>query len=68
MSLRRFTRLTNGHSKRLKHHMAMQALFVEWYNFARKHETLKGQTSAMASGLTEHAWTIKELIERAADA
>ena len=64
MTLRRFTRLTNGHSKSLKHHTAMQALFVAWYNFARKHEALKGQTPAMASGLTDHVWTIKELIER----
>jgi hypothetical protein len=44
----------------------MQALFVAWYNFAQKHETLKGNTPAMASGRTDHAWTIKELIERAA--
>jgi len=42
----------------------MQALFVAWYNFARKHEALKGQTPAMASGLADHVWTIKELIER----
>jgi transposase InsO family protein len=65
MTLRRFTRLTNGHSKSLRHHTAMQALFVAWYNFARKHETLKGQTPAMASGLSDHVWTIKELIEKA---
>jgi IS1 family transposase len=68
MTLRRFTRLTNGHSKSLKHHTAMQALFVAWYNFARKHESLKGQTPAMASNLTDHVWTIKELIEKAAEA
>jgi transposase InsO family protein len=66
MSLRRFTRLTNGHSKSLRHHTAMQALFVAWYNFGRKHEALKGSTPAMASGLTDHVWTIKELIEKAA--
>jgi len=66
MSLRRFTRLTNAHSKSLKHHVAMQALFVAWYNFARKNEALKGQTPAMASKLTEHVWTIKQLIEKAA--
>ncbi len=66
MTLRRFTRLTNGHSKSLRHHTAMQALFVAWYNFGRKHEALKGQTPAMASGLRDHVWTIKELIERAA--
>ena len=66
MSLRRFTRLTNGHSKSLKHHKAMQALFIAWYNFGRKNEALKGQTPAMASGLSDHVWTIKELIEKAA--
>jgi hypothetical protein len=65
MTLRRFTRLTDGHSKSLRHHTAMQALFAAWYNFARKHETLKGATPAMARGLSDHVWTIKELIERA---
>jgi transposase-like protein/IS1 family transposase len=68
MTLRRFTRLTNAHSKSLKHHRAMQALFVAWYNLCRKNEALKGKTPAMASKLTDHVWTIKELIERAADA
>jgi hypothetical protein len=43
----------------------MKALFAVWYNFARKRETLKGNTPAMASNLTVHVWTIKELIERA---
>jgi transposase InsO family protein len=66
MTLRRFIRLTNGHSKSLRHHTAMLALFIAWYNFARKHEALKGKSPAMASNLTDHVWTIKELIERAA--
>jgi transposase-like protein/IS1 family transposase len=66
MSLRRFTRLTNGHSKSLKHHKAMQAIFVAWYNFARPHETLGGKTPAMVSGLAGRVWTVKELLERAA--
>jgi hypothetical protein len=57
---------TNGHSKSLRHHTAMQVLFIAWYNFGRKHEALKGNTPAMASNLTEHVWTIKELIEKAA--
>jgi IS1 family transposase len=65
MHCRRYTRLTNGHSKSLDHHAAMTALFVAFYNFCRKHETLKGQTPAMAAGLTDHAWTIRELLENA---
>jgi hypothetical protein len=68
MTLRRFTRLTNAQSKSLKHHTAMQALFVASYNFCRKNEALKNQTPAMASGLSDHVWTIKELIERASQA
>jgi hypothetical protein len=51
----------------LGHHTAMQALFIAWYNFGRKHEALKGTTPAMASKLTDHVWTIKELIESAAE-
>ena len=45
----------------------MQAWFVAWYNFARKHETLKGATPVMASQLTDHVWTIKSLIEKAGE-
>jgi transposase InsO family protein len=52
MTLRRFTRLTNGHRKTLKHHTALQALFVAWYNLCRKHEAIQGQTPAMAAGIT----------------
>jgi hypothetical protein len=44
----------------------MQALFIAWYNFGRKNEALKGATPAMAIGLSDHVWTIKELIENAA--
>src|SRR4051812_7214866 len=53
MSCRRHTRLTNAHSKSLKHHVAFQAIVMAHYNFCRKHETLKGQTPAMASGLAD---------------
>ena len=63
---RRFTRLTNAHSKSPKHHVAMQAIFFAWYNFCRKHETLGGKTPAMAAGLTDNVWVVRELLENAA--
>jgi hypothetical protein len=65
MNLRRFTRLTNGHRKSLKHHTAMQAILFAWYNFCRVHSTIK-MTPAMASGIETRAWTIREWLERAA--
>jgi hypothetical protein len=64
----RFIRLTNDQRKGLRRHTAMMALFVAWYDFARKHEALKGNTPAMAGGLGDHVWKIKEVIERAASA
>src|SRR3954469_6990484 len=66
MSCRRHTRLTNAHSKSLKHHVAFQAIVIAHYNFCRKHETLKGQTPAMASGLAASVWSVKDLLENAA--
>jgi IS1 family transposase/transposase-like protein len=65
MSCRRHTRLTNAHSKSLRHHRSMQAIFFCWYNFARRHETI-GKTPAMAAGLTDKAWTMREVIAIAA--
>jgi transposase-like protein/IS1 family transposase len=62
MHVRRFTRLTNAHSKSAAHHSAMVGLFTAWYNFCRKHETLKGKTPAMASKLTDRVWSVRELL------
>jgi len=67
MTLRRFTRLTNGYSKSLRHHKAMQALFMAFYNFCRKHETIK-KTPAMAAGVCDKQLTIGQLITLAAAA
>lgn len=67
MNLRRFTRLTNGHSKSLKHHVAMQAILFAWYNFWRKHATIK-TTPACKAGVVGKAWSLRELVERAAEA
>jgi IS1 family transposase len=61
MGMRRFTRLTNGFSKKLENHGHMVALYFMHYNFCRVHKTLR-VTPAMEAVLTEHAWEIEELI------
>jgi transposase-like protein/IS1 family transposase len=65
--VRRFTRLTNAHSKSLKHHSAMVALFVAFYNLVRRHESLQKTTPAMAAGLTDHVWSMQELLTAVAE-
>lgn len=60
MSMRRFTRLTNGFSKKLENHGYAVSLHFMHYNFCRIHKTLK-VTPAMEAGLTDHVWTIEEL-------
>ena len=67
MQSRRFTRLTNAHSKSLDHHKGMLAIFFAWYNFCRVHASLRGQTPAMASGLVGKPLTIVELLNAAAE-
>lgn len=62
MSMRRFTRLTNGFSKKLENLECAVALHFMHYNFARKHQTLKGRTPAMAAGVADHVWTIEEIV------
>ncbi len=64
MSMRRFTRLTNGFSKKLDNHMAAIALHLLRYNFARAHTTLANpypRTPAMAAGVADHIWTMTEI-------
>jgi hypothetical protein len=63
MGIRRFTRLTNGFSKNVENHAAAFALFLMHYNFCRVHQTLR-VTPAMEAGLTNHIWTVKEMLER----
>ena len=52
MSMRRFTRLTNGFSKKVQNHMYAISLHFMHYNFCRPHQTLKGKTPAMAAGIS----------------
>jgi hypothetical protein len=61
MHLRRFTRLTNGFSKKLDNLKAAVAIFMAWYQFCRVHQTLR-VTPATEAGLTNHVWTIRELL------
>jgi IS1 family transposase len=63
MSIRRYTRLTNAFSKKVENLAAAVSLHFMHYNFCRPHQTLGGATPAMAAGLTDHAWSIDELIE-----
>lgn len=64
MSQRRFTRLTNGFSKKLENHRAAVSLYVAHYNLCRVHEALR-ITPAMALNLTDHIWSIGELVDAA---
>jgi hypothetical protein len=61
ISLRRFTRLTNGFSKKVENHEAAVALHFMHYNFARVHQTLR-VTPAMEAGISDHVWTIEEMV------
>jgi IS1 family transposase len=60
MGMRRFTRLTNGFSKKLQNHENAVALHFMHYNFARIHQTLR-VTPAMAAGVADHVWSIDEI-------
>lgn len=60
MSMRRFTRLTNGFSKKLENHVHAISLHYMYYNFGRIHQTLK-VTPAMEAGITDHVWTLEEI-------
>jgi transposase-like protein/IS1 family transposase len=77
MQIRRLTRLTDAHSKKWENHEAALGLFFAYYNFCRVHITLneaardegspvRKVTPAMAAGLTDHVWSVKELVEKAA--
>ena len=64
MGMRRFTRLTNGFSKKVENHAASIALHFMYMNFARPHKSLANpypRTPAMAAGLADHIWTCEEI-------
>jgi transposase-like protein/IS1 family transposase len=61
MAMRRMTRLTNAFSKKWFNLRCAYALQFAYYNFCRVHQTLR-VTPAMEAGLTDHVWTIRELL------
>lgn len=67
MGMRRFTRKTNGFSKKLENHKAAIALHFGHYNFARVHQTIKTSPAAGA-GLISGTWSIPQLIDEAEQA
>jgi transposase-like protein/IS1 family transposase len=61
MGMRRMTRLTNAFSKKWENLEAAYSLWFAYYNFCRKHQTLR-ITPAMEQGLTDHQWTVGDLV------
>lgn len=64
MGMRRFTRLTNGFSKKIENHEHAVAIHYMHYNFGRIHKSLR-VTPAMEAGVSEHVWSIEEIAKLA---
>lgn len=64
MGVRRYTRLTNAHSKKLENHVAATALHFAHYNFVRRHMTIR-TSPAMAAGVTATLWSMDDLLDAA---
>jgi IS1 family transposase len=62
MSNRRFTRLTNAHSKKVENHIYSMAIYTMYYNFVRIHSTLR-VTPAMEAGISNHVWSLEEMLQ-----
>lgn len=67
MSMRRFTRLSNGFSKKWDNLNYMLAIYFAFYNFCRSHKSLNDATPAMAANLTKSIWSLKDLLVSAKD-
>jgi IS1 family transposase len=59
--MRRFTRLTAAHSKKLENHVHMVELYTVWYNFVRINSAVK-IAPAMVAGLSDHLWEMDDLV------
>lgn len=67
MHMRRFTRLTNAHSKKFENHCHMIALYTVWYNFARINSAVK-MAPAMAAGVSDRLWDMVDIVKLVDDA
>jgi hypothetical protein len=61
MSMRRFTRLTNAFSKKVENHCHALALYFVFYNFVRRHQTLRA-SPAMAVGVSDRLWSMDDIV------
>jgi len=62
MGMRRFTRLTNGFSKKVENLAFAVPLHFMYYNFGRVHKTLR-VTPAMEAAISDHVWTLEEIAQ-----
>jgi len=67
MHMRRFTRLTNAHSKKFANHCHMIALYTVWYNYARINSAVK-VAPAMAAGISDRLWDMADIVKLIDDA
>jgi IS1 family transposase len=68
MNMRRFTRLTNGFSKKVENHAAQVAVHFFHYNFCRPHMSLKNQTPVQAAGVDVRRWSVADMVRLLPDA
>ncbi len=62
MHMRRYTRLTNAHSKKFENHCHMVALYTVWYNFVRTHSSVR-MPPAMAAGVAKSPWDMADIVK-----
>ena len=67
MHMRRYTRLTNAHSKKFENHFHMVALYTVWYNFARINSAVR-MSPAMAAGISDTLWDMADIVRLIDDA
>lgn len=61
MHIRRYTRLTNGHSKKISNHAHHLAIYFTYYNFVRLHQSIRS-TPAMSAGIAKRLWEMEDLV------